>query len=65
MKRYEVTDVFGTVHEINCDFMFNNGGEIVFRSGERGSTELVATFASGQWASCINVTKREKTGAAS
>lgn len=60
MRTFEVTDVHGVVHTIQCDFMFNNNGELVFRSGERGNTEIDAMFAVGQWTSCVNTSKREK-----
>lgn len=54
-RTYDVTDTFGTVHRIECDFIFDNNGVLVFRQGERGSSELVATFAAGQWSGCVKV----------
>lgn len=59
MKKYQVTDVHGVVHSIECDFMFNNAGELVFRVGERGNTDVVAMFAAGQWSSCVKLKKEQ------
>jgi hypothetical protein len=54
-KRYDVTDVHGVVHEVLSDFMFNNGGELTFRTGERGNTEIAAIFPKDRWTSCVAV----------
>lgn len=56
-KTYEVTDVHGTVHRFDADMFFDNQGTLVFRVGERGSSEIVATFATGQWTGCVLVSR--------
>jgi hypothetical protein len=50
-----VTDVNGQMHRIECDFAFNDAGHLMFRSGVRGSTEVVAMFGAGRWVSCLRV----------
>lgn len=60
-RTYQVKDKMGEVHVVTSDFMFNNSGELVFRSGKRaGNTEIVATFAAGTWSSCVKVITEEK-----
>ncbi|MEY9506951.1 putative lipoprotein YajG [Bradyrhizobium diazoefficiens] len=54
-KKYEITTNDGQVVTVEANFAFNNDGELVFRLGTKGDTEVVATFAKGHWASCIKV----------
>lgn len=58
-KMYDVTEVTGVVQTIETTFMFNNAGELTFRLGERGDSEIVAVFPAGQWISCV---KRKAQG---
>jgi isopentenyldiphosphate isomerase len=53
VKTYVVTETSGVVHYIDCDYMFNNNGELVFRSGQRGQSEVSAIFHPGMWTSCV------------
>jgi hypothetical protein len=52
-RDYQVTDVHGTVHPVTAHWVFNNNGALTFRYGERGSSEVVAEFAAGQWTAMI------------
>ena len=60
MPTYVVTDTNGQTHEVTCDFLFNNSGELTMRSGERGRSSVDAIFYCGMWSSCVM--KKRKTG---
>jgi hypothetical protein len=63
VKSFRVMDTAGVVHTIRADWAFNNDGLPVFRTGERGDTEVVANFAPGTWMSFIRVDASESEGA--
>jgi len=52
-KTYLVTLPDKKLVVIKCRWMFNNDGELLFRTGTKGNTTVVATFARGHWLSCI------------
>jgi len=56
-QKYVVTETNGEVHELSAEFLFNNDGELILRSGPRGQTEIIGMFAKGQWSSCVKVKK--------
>ncbi len=49
MRAYRIKDTLGEVFRVSADFAFENNGTLIFRRGERGNSELVASFSSGSW----------------
>lgn len=50
---YEVIDMTGTTHRVTCEYFFNNEGELTMRTGSGRDGRVDATFARGQWMSCV------------
>ncbi|MGN6451433.1 MAG: hypothetical protein ACTHLK_23120 [Brucella intermedia] len=53
VQKYTVVDSIGTVHVVEADYIFKEDGELTFRVGERGNTQITGMFARGQWISCV------------
>ena len=47
------------MHTIESRWMFNDGGTLLFRHGERGNSRIVAAFAPGHWIS-VKLVKEEE-----
>jgi hypothetical protein len=48
-----VTGLDGHVVRIAATWCFNNSGELCFRKGRKGNSQVIALFAPGQWSSCM------------
>lgn len=61
INAYQVTDTEGEIHTIYSRWMFkDDGGDLVFRHGERGNSKIIAAFGAGRWIS-VKLVKKEDT----
>ena len=59
LETYTVTETSGSVHTITAEYVFNNEGELVFRTGSGRQGRVDAFFAPGQWSSAVRVKPKE------